>query len=422
MLRHRFNLSVPTLVVTTVATALLYVLLSILQPVGAALGAALLQSVGPSTTTPPYLNYQGTLRDAEGKPMSGVHQLTFRIYKDVTDPLPEAVWMEEHAQVTVRDGQFSVLLGNNTPVPPELFSGPDLFIGVTVAPMDEMVPRQRFASAPYAMYADHAAALTAPNGSGDHAVHVDSSGRVGVGSSSPQAQLHISATTGSALQVDAGTQQVLVNKNGIYLKGGLYLRDANNPDMMLDLSGNGNAQRAEYLFGVDGQARASVYYDKSTNKSGMVNGNTQLNLYNNGLVETFGSLGVNGVIHTTGNLQVDGELYMGVPGQQPRKPVLIHRFNYLPQDKDTFDTGISANYYQCTTGSWSTGPYDISEDSRDADMVWLYIGENANWQIHVKFMSDDEPDETPHVDVLCFLNGLVEYQEEWQNSRWITGE
>ena len=134
MLRKHFNISGQTLVAAVITTTLLYLLLSVLQPVGAALGAVLRQATGVAKTVPPYLNYQGILRDAEGKPMSGIHKLTFRIYRDVTAPLPEAVWMEEHPEVTVRDGQFSVLLGNNKPVPPELFTGPDMFIGVTVAP------------------------------------------------------------------------------------------------------------------------------------------------------------------------------------------------------------------------------------------------------------------------------------------------
>lgn len=405
MLHNRFNFSTQTLVVAIVATTLLYVLFSVVQPIGSALGAALLQSVS-STTTPPYLNYQGTLRDAEGKTMSGVHKLTFRIYKDVTAPLPEAVWMEEHAEVTVRDGQFSVLLGNNTPVPPALFTGPDLFIGVTVAPFDEMVPRQRFASAPYAMYADHAAALTAPNGSGAHVVHVDTSGRVGVGVTNPQAQLHATASSAisTALQVDAGGQQVIVNNNGIYLKGGLYLRDTNNPDMMLDLSSTGTAQRGEYLFGVDGQPRASVYYDKSTNKAGMVNGNTQLNLYNNGLIETLGSLGVNGIIHSTGNLWVDGDMVMG---QAARKPVKIVRITHLPENVGPVFPNVSAHDYECTIGSWSTGVYDINESAREASKVWAYA-EGDWWWVGVNFASHNKHDSVS-IDVVCFLKGMVEY-------------
>lgn len=317
-------------------------------------------------------------------------------------------------------------MGNNKPIPPELFTGQDLFIGVTVAPFDEMVPRQRFASAPYAMVADHATALTAPNGSSKHVVHVDNAGRVGVGTTNPQAQLQISATTGSALQVNAGSQQMVVSPSGVGIGTSapavpLQIRN-DDPDMMLDINAASTAPRGEYAFGVDGQRRATVYYDKTTGKAGMENGQTQLNLYTNGLVETIGSLGVNGVIHTTGNAQIDGELYMGVSGQQPRKPVLIHRFNYLPEDQDIFDTGISATVYQCTTGAWSTGKYDMNEKARDSNMVWLFIGGNSNWHIRVKFMSEGSPDETPHVDVLCFLNGLVEYAEEYPNSRWIAGE
>lgn len=407
MLRKHFNISGQTLVVSIVATTLLYVLFSVVQPVGSALAAALLQATGVSKTVPPYLNYQGTLRDAEGKPISGIHKLTFRIYKDVTAPLSEALWLEEHAEVTVRDGHFSVLLGNNKPVPPELFTGPDLFIGVTVAPMDEMVPRQRFASAPYAMYADHAAALTAPNGSSTHVVHVDTAGRVGVGTTSPQAQLQISATTGSALQVDAGAQHLTVNTNGIYVQG-----DTDNPDMMLDVKGGGAAQRGEYLFGVDGQRRASVYYDKSTNKVGIEHGNTQLNVYNNGWVETIGNLGVNGELHNTGNLWLQSNFFMGPAA---RKPIKIIRISNLPEDVGPVYPEISANDYECTVGSWSTGSYDVREaGTREPFKVWTYV-ENGIWWVSVKFPSDGEPDERASIDVVCFLKGIVEYSTAFGN-------
>lgn len=400
MLRNRFNPSGQTLVVSLIATTLLYVLFSVVQPMGSALGAALLQSVTGTQTVPPYLNYQGMLRDAEGKPISGVHKLTFRIYKDVTAPLPEALWVEEHTEVTVREGQFSVLLGNTQPIPPDLFSSPDRFIGVTVAPLDEMVPRQRFASAPYAMLADHATALTAPNGSA-HVVTVDNTGRVGVGVTNPQAQLQTSAsaTISTALQVDAGAQHLTVNNNGVYLRG-----DTDNPDMMLDLQSGGAAQKGEYLFGVDGQRRASLYYDKSTNKAGMVNGNTQVNLYDNGLVETFGSLGVNGMVHTTGNLWVDGDVVMGAAA---RKPVKIVRITHLPENVGPVFPNVSSHDYECTIGSWSTGVYDMNESVREASKVWTYV-EGDWWWVGVNFASHNKHDSVS-IDVLCFLKGLVEY-------------
>ncbi|MCB0188849.1 MAG: hypothetical protein KDE31_31480, partial [Caldilineaceae bacterium] len=278
--------------------------------------------------------------------------------------------------------------------------GPDLFIGVTVAPLDEMVPRQRFASAPYAMYADHAAALTAPNGSSTHAVHVDNTGWVGIGTTNPQAQLQISTTTGSALQVDAGAQHLTVNANDIYVQG-----DADNPDMMLDLQGGGTAQRGEYLFGVDGQRRASVYYDKSTNKAGMVNGNTQLNLYDNGWVETFANLGVNGEIHSTSNLWLQGNLTMGPrPG---RKPVKIVRITHLPENVGKVYSEVPAADYECTIGSWSTGLYDINENGNGRNKVWTFV-EGGWWWVGVEFSSHNKHD-TPSIDVVCFLKGMVEY-------------
>ncbi|MEZ4681034.1 MAG: hypothetical protein R2932_43160 [Caldilineaceae bacterium] len=403
MYRNRFNISGQTLIVSLIATTLLYLLFSIVQPVGAAWGAALLQSVTNTSTTPPYLNYQGTLRDAEGNPISGVHKLTFRIYDDVTAPLPAALWMEEHNDVTVRDGQFSVLLGNNTPVPPALFTGPDMFIGVTVAPLDEMVPRQRFASAPYAMYADHAAALIAPNGDGDHAVHVNNNGQVGVGTTSPQAQLQISTTTGSALQVNAGAQQMVVNTTGLGIgttTPAVPLQvHSDDADMMLDQNSTSPAQRSEYLMGVDGQRQASLYYDKSTTQAGFINGPSSLVLHRNGIIESNANFKVNGTLHATGDLLL---------GPNARKAVKIVRITHLPEDVGPVFPNVPASDYECTVGSWSTGRYDLSEDSRESMKAWAYV-EDGWWWVGVNFASDGEPDDTPSIDVVCFLKGMVEY-------------
>ncbi|MCB0184749.1 MAG: hypothetical protein KDE31_10810, partial [Caldilineaceae bacterium] len=214
------------------------------------------------------------------------------------------------------------------------------------APLDEMVPRQRFASAPYAMYADHAAALTAPNGNSDHAVHVDNNGQVGIGTTSPQAQLQISTTTGSALQVNAGDQQVMVNATGLGIGTKtpavpLQVR-SDDADMMLDMNSASPAKRSEYLIGVDGQREVSLYYDKSTTQAGFINGPSSLVLHRNGIIESNASLRVNGTFHATGDLLL---------GPNALKPVLIQHYGGLPEDREYFDTGISANVYQCTTGA-----------------------------------------------------------------------
>jgi hypothetical protein len=56
------------------------------QALAAWSGAAPSQPAVIEAAVPAVLNYQVTLRDAEGKPISGIHKLTFRIYGDVTAP------------------------------------------------------------------------------------------------------------------------------------------------------------------------------------------------------------------------------------------------------------------------------------------------------------------------------------------------
>ncbi len=117
------------------------------------------------STVPLVMDYKGYVRGAEGQSLSGYYTITFRLDGEVI--ASEALWSETHEDVTVRDGYFSVLLGNNSAMPADLFKNqPDRFIGVTIDPYDEMVPRQRVASVPYAMHSDHASEA-------DHAIEAD---------------------------------------------------------------------------------------------------------------------------------------------------------------------------------------------------------------------------------------------------------
>lgn len=91
--------------------------------------------------------------------MSGSFDIAFKTYDDVVTTTP--LYEETQTGVTVCNGYFRVLLGNNNPpghtLPLALFSSPDRFINITVAPYAEMVPSQRFASVAYAFQAQQGA-------------------------------------------------------------------------------------------------------------------------------------------------------------------------------------------------------------------------------------------------------------------------
>jgi microcystin-dependent protein len=107
-----------------------------------------------NASVPMVMNYQGVAYDTAGNPLNGTYTVTFRIYGNVVDSITNALWSEVHPGVMVRAGLFNVSLGDITPIPPTLFTSPDRFVGIAVSPYGELLPRQRFASVPYAFRAD----------------------------------------------------------------------------------------------------------------------------------------------------------------------------------------------------------------------------------------------------------------------------
>lgn len=107
-----------------------------------------------ANAVPQMMNYQGTLKDVGGNLLSGQHTLTFKIYDSVVATTP--LWEENHTGVTLRNGQFSVLLGYTTALPATVFNQPDRFLGIAVDGGAELSPRQQFAAVPYAFVAQEA--------------------------------------------------------------------------------------------------------------------------------------------------------------------------------------------------------------------------------------------------------------------------
>ncbi len=171
--------------------------LSILAIVAILLGVAnslmlVRQSAGAARlsapSVPQLISYQGRLTDAAGNPLTGDYDMRFCLYAEPAGG--STLWCETYAAVNgttiaVTDGVFTVLLGSIAPIPEALFDGADLYLGVKVGSDDEMTPRRRIASAPYAIRA--AMAVDADTVDGMHAGDLESAGAVSTHATDPNA-------------------------------------------------------------------------------------------------------------------------------------------------------------------------------------------------------------------------------------------
>ena len=110
-------------------------------------------------TVPRLVQFNGTLKDAALRPVSGVASVTFAIYAEQDGGT--ALWSETQNVLADANGHFNVLLGSATAngVPSELFgTGQSRWLGVTMARQAEM-PRVLLASVPYALKAADADTL-----------------------------------------------------------------------------------------------------------------------------------------------------------------------------------------------------------------------------------------------------------------------
>ncbi|MBM4373324.1 MAG: hypothetical protein FJ098_16830, partial [Deltaproteobacteria bacterium] len=127
-----------------------YVMLGVL--VGLAAGEA-------RADVPGLLHYQGYLTDVEGTPVSGVWTVTFGLY---TQQSGGTAFFAESQVVEPDVGVFSVLLGTQpgNSIDPGAFAGGAVWLQLTVndgeTPPVSLMPRQRVAAHPYAMWTDSA--------------------------------------------------------------------------------------------------------------------------------------------------------------------------------------------------------------------------------------------------------------------------
>lgn len=121
----------------------------------------LTQNVGANETATPMLqgsaptliSYQGTLTDSNGSSIEGDINMTFSLYREAEGGTP--IWTEtyENTQaISVRDGQFHVLLGSQVALDTVDIGG-NLYLGIVVNG-EEMLPRELLTGVVYAKHAD----------------------------------------------------------------------------------------------------------------------------------------------------------------------------------------------------------------------------------------------------------------------------
>jgi hypothetical protein len=151
---------------------------------------------GAAAAQPTALTYQGRLKNG-GEPASGLHDFRFRLFDAVAGgtQLGSTQCLNN---VTVADGLFTSLIDFG-----QQFASPDpRFLEIQVredtglgcgngAGFVTLNPRQPLTAAPLASHANSAFALDAADGGPQSAVFVDSTGNVGIGTSTPSVPLHI---------------------------------------------------------------------------------------------------------------------------------------------------------------------------------------------------------------------------------------
>lgn len=113
----------------------------------------------PAASVPRLIKFSGELRDLAGKPLTGVADAHFAIYRAQQDAAP--IWEETQTLQLDEQGRYSVLLGamQAEGLPVELFtSGEARWLGVAAGKLPEQ-PRVLMVSVPYALKAADAETL-----------------------------------------------------------------------------------------------------------------------------------------------------------------------------------------------------------------------------------------------------------------------
>ena len=112
---------------------------------------------------PHQLHYNGYLTNAVGEAVNcpdaiqcaESFEFTLRLYSDEGATSP--IWTEEAIGIPIYSGSFHIVMGDGTPLTSDVFEHEDLWLGIKVNDLPEMLPRQRVLSAAFAIRSGSAA-------------------------------------------------------------------------------------------------------------------------------------------------------------------------------------------------------------------------------------------------------------------------
>jgi hypothetical protein len=105
---------------------------------------------------PRSINYQGQLSNSEGNPVAdGGYLIKFKIYGSASGD--DSLWSSGFQTVKVENGLFNYMPGFAETLPDEIFAADsNRYLGITIESDEEIVPRTKLVSVPYAYQALHA--------------------------------------------------------------------------------------------------------------------------------------------------------------------------------------------------------------------------------------------------------------------------
>src|SRR2546421_2789436 len=132
------------------------------QPFRVFLAMAILFSLAPFVNAqsaidiPHSLSYQGMLLNAAHAPVTGIHQITVKLY-DVS--FGGTALHTESFSASVDHGVFNVIIGSQSALESHVMFDKPSWLGISVDGSEEMTPRTALTAVPYAIHAETANSL-----------------------------------------------------------------------------------------------------------------------------------------------------------------------------------------------------------------------------------------------------------------------